>query len=255
MSSFDLAGRTVMIAGASSGIGAQFARALADAGAKVVLGARRTDMTAALADTLRAAGCQALAVPMDVTDEASVIAAFNAAEAAFGPIQSVIANAGTGAPGRTTDVPLAKARQVIETNYIGTYTVAREAARRMIANGSRERQDGRIVLISSITALLTGAGDTAYSSSKAAVNHLGKTLAREWVTHGINVNVICPGYMLTELTEDWLSSEQGKAYISTFRRKRLLSTDALDDMVLYFASDASRYVTGAQITIDDGQAL
>lgn len=255
MASFDLNGRTVMVAGASSGIGARFATQLAGAGARVVLGARRTDMTGKLAYEIKAAGGEALAVSMDVTDEASVIAAFDAAEAAFGPVHSVIANAGIMAPGRTTDLQLEKVRQVIETNYIGTYIVAREAARRMIASGSRERQDGRIVLISSITSMQSGAGDNAYSSSKAAVNHLGRTLAREWVTQGINVNVICPGYMMTELTEDWLSSDQGKFYIASFHRKRLLPVDALDDMLLYFASDASRHITGSQITIDDGQML
>jgi NAD(P)-dependent dehydrogenase (short-subunit alcohol dehydrogenase family) len=212
-------------------------------------------MTGKLADELNQAGHSALAVAMDVTDEDSVMAAFDAAETAYGTVHSVIANAGIGAPGRTTDMPLKKVRQVVETNYIGTYTVAREAARRLIAGGSRERQDGRILLISSITALLTSAGDTAYSSSKAAVNHLGRTFAREWVTHGINVNVICPGYMMTELTEDWLNGEQGQKYVATFRRKRLMPADALDDMVLFFVSDASKHVTGAQVTIDDGQSL
>lgn len=255
MASFDLTGRTVLIAGASSGIGAHFARLLAGAGAQVVLGARRTDRTALLAAELNGEGQRALAVPMDVTDEASVIAAFDAAEAAFGRVQSVIANAGIGAPGRTTDMPIAKVRQLVETNYIGTYTVAREAARRMIANDTRARGDGRIVLISSVTALQSNAGDTAYSSSKAAVNHLGRTFAREWVSHGINVNTLCLGYILTELTADWLTSDRGKAFVDGFRRKRLLPEDGLDDMILYFCSDASRYVTGAQITIDDGQTL
>ena len=255
MATFDLTGRTVLIAGASSGLGAHFARQIAEAGGRVVLGARRTDLTARLAEELKSEGHEALAVQMDVTDEASVIAAFDAAEGAFGKIQSVIANAGMGAPGRTTETSIAKVRQLVDTNYIGTYIVAREAARRMIANGTRERQDGRIVLISSITSLMSTAGDTAYSSSKAAVNQLGRTFAREWVTHGINVNVICPGYILTDMTGEWLNSENGKAYVASFRRKRLLPGDALDDMVLYFSSDASQHVTGAQITIDDGQTL
>ena len=255
MSSFDLTGRTALVAGASSGIGAQFAVRLAQAGARVVLGARRTDRIGALAEQLRAEGHEALAVPMDVTDEASVIAAFDAAEAAFGTVHSIIANAGTSAPGRTTDTLLEKVRQTIDTNYIGTYTVCREAARRLIASGSRERMDGRIVLISSITAALTGSGDAAYSSSKAAVNHLGRTLAREWVNQGVNVNTISPGYIMTELSEGFLSGESGKAFIAGFRRKRLMPTAALDDMMLYLASDASVHVTGANITIDDGQSL
>lgn len=255
MTSFDLTGRTALIAGASSGIGAQFARTLAQAGARVVLGARRTEMTGRLAQALTADGFQALAVEMDVTNETSVHAAFDAAEAAYGTVHSVIANAGTGSPGRTIGMPLANVRQVIETNYLGVYIVAREGARRMIDSGSRDRQDGRIVIISSITSLLTEAGDTAYSSSKAAINHLGQAFAREWVKHGVNVNVICPGYILTELTEDWLASDHGKAYVAKFHRKRLLPANALDDMVLFYASDASRHVTGSRITIDDGQSL
>lgn len=255
MATFDLTGRTVMVAGASSGIGAQFAVKLAQAGARVVLGARRTAMTGKLADELNSAGHEALAVPLDVTDEASVIAAFDAAEEAFGTVHSVIANAGTGSPGRTIGMPLAKVKQVIDTNYLGVYIVAREAARRMIASGSRDRQDGRIVIISSITSLLTDAADTAYSSSKAAINHLGQAFAREWVKQGVNVNVICPGYLLTELTDDWLASEHGEAFVASLHRKRLLPGDALDDMVLYFASDSSRHVTGSRITIDDGQSL
>lgn len=255
MALFDLTGRTALVAGASSGIGAQFARKLAAAGAAVVLGARRTEMTGKIAEELNAAGHRALAVPMDVTDEASVIAAFDAAEAAFGTVHSVIANAGTAAPGRTTDMALAKVRQVLETNYIGVYTVAREAAKRMIASGSRDRQDGRILLISSITSMQSNPGDVAYSSSKAAVNHMGKTFAREWVSQGINVNVICPGYLLTELSQDWLTAESGQKFISKLRRRRLLPDDALDDMMLFFSSDASRHITGAQITIDDGQSL
>ncbi len=255
MATFDLTGRTALVAGASSGIGAQFAVKLAEAGARVVLGARRTDLTGQLAERLRAEGHEALAVAMDVTDEASVVAAFDAAEAAFGTVHSIIANAGISAPGRTTDASLDKVRQIIDTNYTGTYLVCREAARRLIASGARERQDGRMVLISSITAALTGAGDTAYSSSKAAVNHLGRVLAREWVNQGINVNVISPGYIMTELSEGFLTGEAGQRYIASFRRKRLLPNDALDDMVLYLSSDASVHVTGANITIDDGQSL
>ena len=120
MATFDLTGRTALVAGASSGIGAQFAVKLAEAGARVVLGARRTDLTGQLAERLRAEGHEALAVAMDVTDEASVVAAFDAAEAAFGTVHSIIANAGISAPGRTTDASLDKVRQIIDTNNTGT---------------------------------------------------------------------------------------------------------------------------------------
>lgn len=255
MAAFDLTGRTVLVAGASSGIGAHFSGALAEAGAAVVLGARRTDKIGALANDLRARGLKAMAVPMDVTDEASVIAAFDQAEAGFGTVHSVVANAGTVASGRSTELPIDAVAGVISTNYLGTYIVAREAARRMIAAGSRDSGFGRIVLISSITSHQTIASDTAYASSKAAVNHLGRCLALEWVRLGINVNTICPGYIRTELTEGWIDGDFGKKFIGGFHRKRLLPEDGLDDMILFCCSDASRHLTGSVIDVDDGQSL
>jgi NAD(P)-dependent dehydrogenase (short-subunit alcohol dehydrogenase family) len=255
MAAFDLTGRTVLVAGASSGIGAHFSGALAEAGAAVVLGARRTDKTGALADELRARGLRAMAVPMDVTEEASVVAAFDQAEAGFGTIHSVIANAGTVASGKSTDLPIDAVAGVIGTNYLCTYIVAREAAKRMIAAGSRESGFGRVLLISSITSHQNISSDTAYASSKAAVNHLGRCLALEWIRLGINVNIICPGYMRTELTESWIDGDFGKKFVGGFHRKRLLPEDGLDDMVLFYCSDASRYLTGSVIDIDDGQSL
>lgn len=255
MAAFDLTGRSVLVAGASSGIGAHFAGALAEAGAAVVLGARRTDRTEALADDLRARGLKAMAVPMDITDEASVIAAFDRAEAGFGTIHSVVANAGTVASGRSTELPIDAVAGVIGTNYLGTYIVAREAAKRMIAAGSREKGFGRILLISSITSHQNIVSDTAYASSKAAVNHLGRCMALEWVRLGINVNTICPGYLRTELTESWIDDDYGKKFVAGFHRRRLLPEDAMDDMVLFYCSDASRYLTGTVIDIDDGQSL
>jgi NAD(P)-dependent dehydrogenase (short-subunit alcohol dehydrogenase family) len=250
-----LAGRTVLVAGASSGIGAHLARILAGAGAAVVLGARRTDRTEALAASLCEAGHKALAVPMDVTDEESVIAAYDAAEAAFGTVDTIIANAGTSGGGRSTETKVKWVRSVIDTNLLGVYLTVREGAKRLIAAGSRDRENGRIVLIGSITAGMTGQGDAAYAATKAGVAHLGRQFAREWVRQGINVNTIQPGYIKTELSGEWFDTEGGKAQIAGWHRRRMMDIDALDDIALYLCSDASRYVTGATITIDDGQAL
>ena len=125
----------------------------------------------------------------------------------------------------------------------------------MMAAGSRESGAGRIVIIGSITAQLTGQGDAAYAASKAGVAHLARQLAREWVRQGINVNVIQPGYIRTELVGDWFDSEGGKAQIAGWHRRRLMEIDALDDLVLYLSCDASRYITGATFTVDDGQSL
>lgn len=251
----NLEGRVALIAGASSGIGAGFARLLAAAGARVVLGARRLDRTQALAQEIEAAGGQALAVELDVTDEPSVIAAYDAAEARFGTVNSIVANAGVGTGGRSTDVPVEALRQVIDTNLLGTYLVAREGARRMIASGSREKEDGRIVLIGSITAEQNGSGDAAYAATKAGLAHLGRQFAKEWIRQGINVNTLQPGWIHTAINDAWFASDRGKADIAALHRRRLLDAGALDDMLLYLLSDRSRQITGTTFTIDDGQSL
>jgi NAD(P)-dependent dehydrogenase (short-subunit alcohol dehydrogenase family) len=250
-----LAGRTCLITGASSGLGAHFARVAAQAGAQVVVAARRADRVESLAESMRTAGDQALAVPMDVSDERSVIAAYDAAEAAFGVVDTIIANAGVSAPGRSTEVSAAAMQGVLDTNILGVLLTAREGARRLVAGGSRESGKGRIVLIGSITADMTGQGETIYSASKAAVAHMGRNLAREWVRMGINVNVVQPGYIDTDLAGDWFSSEGGKAQIAGFQRRQLQPIGSLDAPVLYLCSDASAHTTGAVFTIDDGQSL
>lgn len=252
---FSLAGRTALITGASSGLGAHFARLFARAGANVVIGARRAERIAALAEEIEASGSGALAVSMDVTNEASIKAAYDAAEARFGTVDTIIANAGTSAPGRSTDVSEDGLRMVTDTNFLGVYLTAREGARRLIAAGAKNTGKGRVVLIGSITAHLTGEGDSAYAATKAAVAHLGRNLAREWVRQGINVNTIQPGYIQTEIAGDFFQTDYGKAKIAAFHRKRMQPIDSLDPLMLYFASDASAAVTGAVIDVDDGQSL
>ena len=252
---FDLAGRVALVTGASSGIGARFARLLAGSGAKVVLGARRTQRLEALVAEIAANGGEALAVTMDVTDEASTIAAFDAAEQRFGTVDTIIANAGSSGAGAAIDLAVSEFDQVTALNLRGPFLTAREGARRMIAAGSSQHGQGRIVLTASITAHVVEAGLSAYSATKAGVIQLGKVLAREWVRQGINVNMICPGYIRTELNAAWFDSEGGGKQIARFNRRRLMDYDALDALVLYLCSDASKAVTGSSITIDDGQSL
>lgn len=252
---FRLDGRVALIAGASSGLGAGFAKVLAGAGAKVVLGARRTDRLEMLAEDIRKAGGQAIAVELDVTDEGSVIAAFDQAEAAFGTVDTILCNAGVGTGGRSTDTVLEGVRQVIDTNLLGPYLVAREGARRLIASGSRERGNGRIVMTGSITAHQNGMGDAAYAATKAGLAHLARQFAKEWVRQGINVNVIEPGWIRTEINAGTDQTEQGRGWIAALPRRRLQSEESLHPMLLYLASDASAEVTGTVFTIDDGQSL
>ncbi len=251
----NLKGRTCLITGASSGLGAHFALTLSNAGARVVLAARRLDRVQALAETINADGGHAMSVAMDVTSEASVSAAFDTAEQAFGTVDTIIANAGVAAPGRSTEVAAEALRNVLDTNVLGVMITAREGAKRLMAAGSRDNNRGRIVLIGSITAEMTGQGDAMYSAGKAAVAHMGRNLAREWVRQGVNVNVIQPGYIDTELAGEWFGSEGGKAQIAAFHRKRLQPIDSLNAPLLYLCSDQSAHTTGAVFTIDDGQSL
>ncbi|MET0587495.1 MAG: SDR family NAD(P)-dependent oxidoreductase [Novosphingobium sp.] len=247
--------RTCLITGASSGLGAHFARLAAREGARVVLGARRKDRLTALAEELAARGTEALAVDMDVTDEASVIAAYDAAEARFGTVDTIIANAGVSRPARATDVSAHALREVLDTNVLGVFLTAREGAKRLIAAGAKDTGKGRIVLVGSMAAETAVKGETMYCGSKAAVARIGRNLAGEWVRQGVNVNVIQPGFILTEMADEWFSSEAGKAQVASFPRKRLQPIESLDEIVLHLCSNASDAMTGSVITIDDGHSL
>jgi NAD(P)-dependent dehydrogenase (short-subunit alcohol dehydrogenase family) len=244
-----------MITGASSGLGAHFARLAADAGARVVLAARRTDRIEALAEELKGSGGEVLAVAMDVTSEASVITAFAAAEERFGVVDTVVANAGVSNPGRSVEISEAALRGVLDTNVLGLFLTAREGARRLIAAGSRESGNGRILLVGSVGAEMPIPGEAMYCASKSAVASLGRNLAREWVRQGVNVNVVQPGFILTEMANEWFASEGGKAQIAGFPRRRLQPIASLDAPFLFLCSDASASTTGAILTIDDGQSL
>jgi NAD(P)-dependent dehydrogenase (short-subunit alcohol dehydrogenase family) len=247
--SFDLSGRVALVTGASSGLGAGFCRLLAASGAKVVLGARRTELIERIAAEI---GDAAMAVPVDVTDEASMIAAYDAAEARFGTVDTIIANAGIDGNGKAVEMPVELFRQTVDINLTGAFLTAREGAKRMMA---AKVANGRVLLISSITAQQSSAGMAPYAASKAGIRQLTKSLAREWANRGINVNAIAPGYILTEINADWFETPGGEAQKQGFTRRRLMPQEGLDAAMLYFCSDASAYVTGAELTMDDGQLL
>ncbi len=250
-----LEGRTLLLTGASSGIGAHFAGVAAAAGARVVLGARRTDRLDMIVADIRAQGGEAIAVAMDVANKASTIAAFDAAEQAYGPVDSVIANAGMTLETAFLDHTTDEFDALMSVNLKGVFLTVQEAAKRMMAAGSRTREHGRIIITSSITAQTVEPGLAAYSASKAAVLHMGKVLAREWARQGICVNSVLPGYIVTEINEGWFKTEGGQKQVARFPRKRVMDIDSLDPILLYLSSDGARFVTGAAFTIDDGQSL
>ena len=247
--SIDLSNRTALITGASSGLGSRFGRILAANGANVALGARRKDRLEALSADI---GDQAAAIEMDVAREVDIIAGFDAAEAAFGTVDTVIANAGIDGAGMIADMPEKEIERTLAINLKGAILTAREGAKRMMAGGVRK---GRIVMIASITAFEPSPGLVAYSASKAGVVQAARSMAREWARHGICVNTISPGYIRTAINDAWFDTEPGKKQIARFPKRRLMAEEGLDGPLLFLCSDAAEFVTGADFVLDDGQTL
>jgi NAD(P)-dependent dehydrogenase (short-subunit alcohol dehydrogenase family) len=253
--SFDLSGKTALITGASSGLGAHFAAMLAAQGARVICAARRLDRLQKVVKDIVDQGGQAQAIAMNVEDEASIVAGFDAAAAGLGVPSIVVANAGVNALGAAVDVDIAAYDQLMNVNLRGVFLTAREGARRMIANGSKVNGDGRIVLVASMAGLRPLPGLTAYSVSKAGVVMMAKGLAKEWARQGINVNAICPGYVETEINADWLNNPGGEKMLAGFPRRRVMDENSLDGAVAWLVSDAAKFTTGAVVQIDDAQGI
>ncbi len=250
---FDLTGRTALITGASSGLGVVFAEALAAAGARVVVTARRAELLEQTVKSIRAAGGTAHAIAVDVTDAASVRAAYDEAESVFGPVDTIIANAGTSSEAPAVSVEAEEFSGVLDVNVTGAFLTVREGARRLME--ARQGGRGRIVLVSSITAVHVATGLAAYSASKAAVLQMGKVLARDWARHGLAVNMLLPGYIETDMNADFFKTAAGEKVRNGFPRRRLLQASDLLPLLLYLSSDAAAAVTGSSFTVDDGQSL
>jgi NAD(P)-dependent dehydrogenase (short-subunit alcohol dehydrogenase family) len=248
---FRLDGRHALVTGASSGLGRHFAAVLANAGARVTVAARRQAQLGQTVATIAAAGAQAHAVRLDVTDADSAVQAFADAEARFGPIAVLINNAGVTVTRPAIDMTEQDWTSIIDTNLKGAWMVAQHAARRMIHHGTR----GSIVNIASILGLRVAGGVATYAISKAGLVQMTKTLALEWARYGIRVNALAPGYVQTELNEAFFSSDAGKALIRRIPQRRLGELHELDGPLLLLASDAGSYMTGSVVAVDGGHLV
>jgi len=249
--SFSLAGRVALVTGASSGLGRHFAKVLANAGANVVVAARREDRLAQLVDEIAANGGQALAVPMDVTEEASIVTAFDRAEATFGTVDVLVNNAGIGDPRAFLETDEAAWDMMMDTNLKSAWRIAREACERLVNAG----KGGSIINIASIFGLRVGSNLSHYAVAKAGVVQLTRALGLELARHGIRVNAIAPGYFATEMTGDFFSTEKGQAYIKQkVPLRRLGQAEELSGPLLLLASDAGAFMTGAVIPVDGGHS-
>ncbi|RLA49616.1 MAG: 2-deoxy-D-gluconate 3-dehydrogenase [Gammaproteobacteria bacterium] len=248
---FKLTGKTALVTGASSGFGQHFARVLAKAGARVVVAARRQDRLQTLVDEISAAGGEALAIALDVTDAASVTAAFDQAETSFGTVNVLINNAGVAAPKTVHKTTEADWDFVVDTNLKGAWLVAAEAARRMVS----ARSGGVIINIASVLGLATSTGHGIYSASKAGLIQLTKHMALELAGKNIRSNAICPGYFKTELNAEYFDSDVGKAYIQSTPSGRLGCMEELNGPLLLLASDAGSFMNGTIVTVDGGHLV
>lgn len=255
----DLSGRVALVTGASSGLGAQFARTLARAGAAVVLASRRTERLDDLRVSIEAEGGDAHVVALDVTDMASIRAAVAHAETEVGPIDIVVNNSGVSTTQRLQDVTEADYDFIMGTNVRGAFFVAQEVARRMLARAKGAAPGtwvgGRIINIASMAGLKVLPQIGVYCMSKAAVVQMTKAMAVEWGRFGINVNAICPGYIDTEINHHHWETEAGQKLISMLPRKRVGQPADLDAVLMMLASNESHFVNGAVIAADDGFAV
>jgi NAD(P)-dependent dehydrogenase (short-subunit alcohol dehydrogenase family) len=250
-----LEGRVAVVTGASGGLGEHFARVLSGAGARVAVAARRADKVQALAGELSARGARAMALQLDVTDAAAVAPALDRVEAELGPLSILVNNAGVSSEGPALELALEDWDNAFNVNVRGAFVSAQAAARLMIASGEAARGHARVVNIASVASHTVLPGLAAYCASKAALAMLTKCLAREWARPGISVNAICPGYIETDLNSDWFQSESGQKQIQRFPRRRLMTAADLDAVLLTLSGPQARAITGALITVDDGQSL
>lgn len=248
--------KVALVTGASSGLGAQFARVLAANGATVALAARRVERLKDLRAEIEAAGGQAHIVQMDVDQAESIAAAVAHVESACGPIDILVNNAGISVQGKLTEITPADFDRIFSTNVRGAFFVAQAVAARMLLHvKSRPEFRGRIVNIASVAGLRVLPQIGVYCMSKAAVVQMTRAQALEWGRYGINVNAICPGYIRTEINDTHWETEAGRKLVAMLPRRRVGEAADLDALLLLLASPESEFINGAVITADDGLSV
>ncbi|WP_295801909.1 SDR family oxidoreductase [uncultured Microbulbifer sp.] len=248
---FSLQGKTALVSGASSGLGAYFAEVLAQAGAEVIIAARRVEKLDELAGKIVANGGRARVVAMDVASPESVELAFQAIDAMTGQLDILVNNAGISTkPGRFVEQEEDIWGGLLDVNLRGVWRVAREAAIRMKAHGS-----GTIINTGSIYSLCTGIMKTDYNVSKVAVAQLSKNMALELGRYGVRVNTLCPGYFASDINAAEFGTEKGREYIRKLVPQRLGEYRELAGPLLLLASDAGSFINGVALPVDGGSLL
>jgi NAD(P)-dependent dehydrogenase (short-subunit alcohol dehydrogenase family) len=255
----DLSGRVALITGASGGLGAQFARTLASAGAAVVLASRRLEKLKELRASIEGEGGDAHVVELDVNDHASIQAAVAHTETKVGSIDILVNNSGVSATQRLQEVSPEDYDFIFDTNVKGAFFVAQEVGKRMLARAQGSAPGtytgGRIVNIASVAGLRVLPQIGVYCMSKAAIIQMTKAMALEWGKFGINVNALCPGYIDTDINHHHWSTPAGQKLVNMMPRKRIGTPEDLDAILVTLCADQSHFINGAVISADDGFGL
>ena len=252
----DLSGRVAFVTGASSGLGAHFARTLSQSGAAVVLAARRVERLKTLRAEIESLGGDAHVVELDVTDPDSIKSAVAHAETEMGTIDILVNNSGVSTTQKLVDVTPDDYDYVMGTNTRGAFFVAQEVAKRMIARSRGAAPGtftgGRIVNVASMAGMKVLSQIGVYCMSKAAVIHMTRAMALEWGKFGINVNALCPGYIDTEINHHHWQTEAGQKLMNMTPRKRVGKPTDLDAALMMLCANESHFINGAILSADDG---
>jgi NAD(P)-dependent dehydrogenase (short-subunit alcohol dehydrogenase family) len=245
---FDLTGQVAIVTGTSRGLGQYFARALAHAGADLVITSRDAATLAPFAAEIESLGRRVLSLPLDVRSQDSIEKMAAEAEAAFGPIHILVNNAGMNIRKPAIDVTWSDWDQILETNLRGTFFVAQSVARRMIAHGY-----GRIINVGSVTSVFGYAGLAPYGASRGGVRQLTMSLADDWGKYGVTVNCLAPGWFRTEQNKVLYEDPAWVEYlVERIPVKRPGEPHDLDGAIVFLASESSRYITGQTLLVDGG---
>lgn len=245
---FDLSGQVAIVTGTSRGLGQYFARALAKAGADLILTSRKRETLISFAAEIESLGRRAVSLELDVQNQESIERMAAEAEAAFGQIHILVNNAGCNIRKPALEVTWQDWNQVLDTNLRGTFFVAQAVARRMIVKGY-----GRIVNIGSVTSVFGYAGLAPYGASRGGVRQLTMSLADDWGKYGVTVNCLAPGWFRTEQNKVLYEDKDWVEYLTDrIPVKRPGEPHDLDGAVVFLASEASRYITGQTLLVDGG---
>jgi NAD(P)-dependent dehydrogenase (short-subunit alcohol dehydrogenase family) len=245
---FDLTGRVAIVTGASRGLGQAFARALAQAGADLVITSRDVERLRPFQREIEATGRRVVAIRLDVRDEDSIRLMADAADDAYGRVDVLVNNAGCNVRKRAVDISWDEWNLVLDTNLRGAFFVAQAVARYMLPRGK-----GRIINIGSVTSVFGYAGLGPYGASRGGIRQLTMSLADDWGPHGITVNCLAPGWFQTEQNKVLYEDAQWVDYlVDRIPLKRPGRPQDLEGAVIFLASDASAYITGQTLLVDGG---